>query len=194
MKYALLCFALLFACPVQALIIEIDPGPVGEVEHGNIGNPVAISSFTLAANELVLDLVFADMKHIELIPSGPNPFYVIELSTFDLPENVDWMAFLSDETGAEIPGTDFLGTSVTNGNSPTQQNFLSEPLLFHDVHFAIAQGSFAFTPGTYTWKMFAFDAEVFIGEWTVPAPATIVLIGLGVAGIGYRRRKQIKAA
>ena len=47
-------------------------------------------------------------------------------------------------------------------------------------------------------------AEIFDGErWTraaflairvVPAPATLLLIGLGMAGIGYQRRKQLRTA
>ena len=37
-------------------------------------------------------------------------------------------------------------------------------------------------------------AKVITDDEVVPAPATIALISLGLAGIGYKRRKQIKAA
>ena len=36
------------------------------------------------------------------------------------------------------------------------------------------------------------DFEIVIGS--VPAPTTLVLLGLGLAGLGYRRHKQIKPA
>lgn len=38
-----------------------------------------------------------------------------------------------------------------------------------------------------------WDAAITIEGESVPAPATLVLLGLGLAGIGYQRRKHIKA-
>lgn len=45
---------------------------------------------------------------------------------------------------------------------------------------------------TDTWNYGIDDLAFTINE--VPVPATIALLGLGLAGIGYRRRKQLEAA
>ena len=191
---------LFFAYPAHAIVIEIDPGDVGEVEHDNIGNPVLTKTFSLATAEGVLDLVFADMKHIELLPfvTGPasQAFAVFELSTSNnvLSENIFYNVFLSDKDGAEIPGTGFFGITLGNGVGSADPIDLFQSLLFHDIHYAIDQGSLFFAPAEYTLRMYVIDADVFIGEWAVPEPATFLLMGAGMAGIGYKRRKRFKVA
>ena len=43
-----------------------------------------------------------------------------------------------------------------------------------------------------TWLVNTLVIEAGEAEASAPTPATLVLLGLGIAGIGYQRRKQIK--
>ena len=73
-----------------------------------------------------------------------------------------------------------VGSQVLNLSSNTYDNFAVNLLNIDEVRFGSA-GSNLF------WVADNFEVEF------VPAPATLALVGLGIAGIGYGRRKQAKA-
>ena len=62
---------------------------------------------------------------------------------------------------------------------------LTSDTLITEVHFGLSGG------GTTGLVYFVID-NVTIGT-RVPEPSTLALLGFGIAGIGYQRRKRLKA-
>ena len=63
------------------------------------------------------------------------------------------------------------------------------------MHTYVSIGVFeAFGRVTNTAGVTAIDSEIITVRASIPEPATLTLMGLGLAGIGYRRQRSKKAA
>lgn len=69
------------------------------------------------------------------------------------------------------------------------------PQSFSSVPYPIGEGTYAFSPlsgqGLGTWD---YSVDFVTRDVAVSAPATLALLGLGLAGIGYTRKKNNKVA
>jgi hypothetical protein len=120
-----------------------------------------------------------------------------QLTTGNLFNGDDAIALLKNGTLVDVIGQIGFdpGSQWGSGLTSTQNNTLRrQPFVFGGD----TNGSDPFDPSA-EWNGFAQDTFDGLGthaiaQQTVPEPATLVLMGLGAAGLGYRRRKQNKTA
>lgn len=204
----------LYAQNAGAVIINLDPGPVGTsspvLSYDVTADVNAVIGNTADGGAHVLDFVFTDMKTIvsPFATSQPVPYafsllltYTNEL-TVTLPP--DPVIFISDETGANIGDPDSVQTnyqlSVTGGPDDTVRysaQFIPDAQqIFSDIHFSIVLPNDPSAGPLLNAEVFGFsDFPFTVAQLVaVPEPGTVSLLGLGLLcllAFAWRRKSGI---
>ena len=151
--------SLIFVSSAHAIIIEIDPGNVGDSPGSVTITSPDILDLPADGRTVEWDFVFSDMKYVELtnpFSAGGKKSAAVLLLNFgaefcDVPDCVPFqrpilgtqIMYLSDENGAPIPGTGVFDAGVSNGSDTAQYNIFAATdqnnptLIYHGLHFNI---------------------------------------------------------
>jgi hypothetical protein len=189
----------------SATTIVVDPGPVGTAQSSYSLSFGDLNDTPLDGRTVSLDFVFDGMKHIEAVPLE-NTNYRVKLHIGTGPSQSESVptgtAFLSNEIGDPLfPASDVLTKADTMSWAYIFDTPLTNGLLHHDVHFNVSLPTIAgqaISFGSLQLELSPFVRDkpwLIVGEWTstpsVPEPATIFLLSLGLAGIAHRKRRII---
>ncbi len=108
------------------------------------------------------------------LPTAPGGFNIGRITGIDFVAGVTQIVDWADGVG-------MLGSKNVGAGSVIGVN----------MHVITSDTAYQVINQAWATQLFANAVGV---TQTVPAPATLALMGLGIAGISYRRRKQIKAA
>ena len=167
-------------------VVMIDPGLVG----GPSNSPLVSEALFPGGQTTSFHYVFEDMKHVEVTTWG-----------WQLPDDfdpgasfaVEWVFYLTDMFGNEIPGTRSIGNEVEPLGSLRNS---ADPITAHDFFIEMTPIFDSTAPLNLPVNIIV---DGIVGEWVaLPEPAAITLFGFSLLGLGLaglhragRRRKKI---
>jgi hypothetical protein len=166
----IIAFVALFASSAKAVQITVDPGMVG----GPVND--IISFVVPPPGAVFVDLSFANQKTLTFGP-GPLSFALTRVPAGGL--GPPFVGALADENGDEIPGTGFTG--VIDAGVITLD--LASQVTWSGMRFASLFDAIPLTAYSLVWT-----SKPTVGQ--LPEPGTAALLGLGLAGIGWLRRRS----
>ena len=205
-------FAASLCRQASALIIFINPGPVGQINTDFQLDVPELVDLQVDGEEFTLDFVFSDMKHLEVDVLNQYAITLsLEMNTTDLEEltaPLEDAYFLPDEESEPI----LLGTfpSEGSGSNPAIVDYSlatdpsSAPVSFvhNGVHLEghYPRSQISSTGVTIVSAHLRFQTSIGIEPFgtlevgergpPVPEPTTLTLATLGLLGMSYRRRKR----
>ena len=178
-------------------IIPFSPHPAWE-------GVVDVEKFALqTGDQLMLRIQFANHQHLQLGDDGNNTELTKLTLLFEEPSGVSW------RTSGTYTYTGVMGELLTNptffdrngGGGAYQgpfnhENLTNSSFVYHGIDFMIDIESWGLRegPGIFDHLEWSSSAQqVSIGEWeAIPEPATVFLMGIGLAGLGFARRRKTK--
>jgi hypothetical protein len=196
-----LVFAL-SAPTAQALLVDLDPGSVGDSIVASTFPLPELNGIEANGQELLVDIVFADTKLIKsnCCDAGFIPDITLFVNWSGEVDSVTSMNIsgsgLSNENGELIPGVDMSfrrGWSLDPPINFFQMVLSADEVIFHDLHFALtlpSADSLA-TVQSASLRLRSRGGSLEVGEGVaVPEPSTIALLSLGFAGLALTRSKM----
>jgi hypothetical protein len=149
--------------------------------------------------------IFDLTQQVGADPDPPQDINVF-LNSAGAPSALANMAFQIMFTGVSgtISGTTFAGAApfcnpgFYCASGATGADLIPAPpgqdasFLYHDFHITFSSDADSSIPPFNITSLSFGGAADQVGVVTVPEPATLALIGIGIAGIGYQRRKRSK--
>ena len=214
--------ALLLQVDADSVAFFVNPDPNYSVAVDLSGNPIHYTpGDTIAIDIEFVDLdgsdghgagasqflqVFDLTKQIGQHLDPPQDINVF-LNSVHTPSTLANLAFQITFTGVSgtISGTTFAGQApfctpgvYCSSGATGADLIIPDPpgqdasFLYHDFHITFStDADSSIAPFDITSLSFGGAADQ-VGVVTVPEPATLALIGFGIAGIGYQRRKKSK--
>ena len=189
------------AGPAQAVVINIDPGTVGETFTDRSFDLAQLNGLALDGSAVTFDFVFAPKQlRAEATGSYGATLY------FDIPGPVSFATLpslggaLLDETGNNIASSTSRSASQPFFGPPFTITYgvtfsLASPLSFQSLQFSILLP--AFGGGQVTNARLDIDGSSTDAALTVvapaqqlPEPASLALFGLGLLGLGVAVRRR----
>ncbi len=173
-----------FSLFAQATLINFDdPGITNPVDNFYAGDGVIFQT-----GDWVITGGFGQTSQPNLAYSASGTGFMNVLAGFTGVFDFSYGAF-SDSTltifdGLNGTGT-ILGSQILLTNDPNVFDFVSIGFSGTALSVAVVSGG-----GQFGWD----DLEFSKGQEEVPVPATLPLIGLGLAALGYSRRKKAASA
>lgn len=213
--------ALLLQVDADSVVFFVNPDPNYSVAVDLSGSPIHYTpGDTIAIDIEFVDLDGSDGHGVgasqflqifdltQQIGADPDPPQDINafLNSADIPSTLANPSFQITFTGVSgtISGTTFAGQApfcnpgVYCSSGATGADLIPAPsgqdasFLYHDFHITFSTDADAsIAPFDITSLSFGGAADQ-VGVVAVPEPATLALIGFGIAGIGYQRRKKSK--